>query len=626
MDTVTPPTGNPFFQAIGLSDNDAAVPPTSVIIGSGVGVGDPNIAGNDVGATNAERANFLFPFFDGVENKLVGNPVSQDGQTEYLFEGATRTTVPAFDADGNPLDPVNVFPNAEAIPGPDALPLEDFFGFHSAHQLEYVNRFGTVAPGASGAKVVTFIQGTNRFDIVAAPDGKRTFVLQQLTKADLAIVGPETEQALSDAVAGLPDDPPSLRTNIESVLGAKAGDLARAAVQASVDNAKGEVNALFSANASGTFSAEEIAEFKKVFTDQLDNIQTRANESSFFAQAEINTRIEDITRRAKRANAFFETVQNPPAGFLAANSLADLEGGLKNVNLPVGDDISQSGLRNGLDSLIAQETRIRDLDNQRLQLAQSGLLNAGRALDGPSLIAIFQLNYNLTREAEVNAETEELNQQNALLQVYARAQQLLNDALRTFNTGTEGSEEERTIFGETGNDTFLSDLTDEQRFLVAFIEEQLVEGSDVRHPIEELRGINRPTLDVLDDGEFSFRVGLSQNFSVEVKFNGEDATPEQIANFEAARDNPGSPAVAGGPLTVFGAEVLEEPGRLKRFSQNALNIFASQLADTVTTINQESQILTNEISNINRERNRNFDLANNALRRLNDTLTTIARS
>ncbi|MEL6683368.1 MAG: hypothetical protein AAFQ09_12110, partial [Pseudomonadota bacterium] len=112
----------------------------------------------------------------------------------------------------------------------------------------------------------------------------------------------------------------------------------------------------------------------------------------------------------------------------------------------------------------------------------------------------------------------------------------------------------------------------------------LVEASTVGHPIESLRGINRPTFDIIDPDD-------GQEIDVFLPEDAEDLELE-----------------------------------LSRRSQNSWNIFASQLADTVTQINQESQILTNEISSLNRERNRHFDLANNSLRRLNDALLTIARA
>ena len=66
--------------------------------------------------------------------------------------------------------------------------------------------------------------------------------------------------------------------------------------------------------------------------------------------------------------------------------------------------------------------------------------------------------------------------------------------------------------------------------------------------------------------------------------------------------------------------------RYQAFTQSAWNLFSTQLADSVTLINQQSQILTNDISSSNQEKNRHYDLANGSWRRLNDLLTTISRS
>ena len=53
--------------------------------------------------------------------------------------------------------------------------------------------------------------------------------------------------------------------------------------------------------------------------------------------------------------------------------------------------------------------------------------------------------------------------------------------------------------------------------------------------------------------------------------------------------------------------------------------FSTQLADTVTILNQQNQIKQNDIENAKKQENRHFDLANNALRKMNDMLLTIGR-
>lgn len=556
------PTGNIFLDTIDPDTDPNAVVPTSQINGSSTGTTVPDGVGNADVPTNAELADALFPFFDGVNETLASNPISQDGLTEYLFPGTSPTLTPDTDANGNPLTPEQLFANTQLLTADtSAIPVEDFYGFHSSHQLEYVLQFGDPVPGAPDARVVTFEQDGNRFDIVAVPGGTRVFTLQQLTTADLATFSAETQVALAAAVDDLDD---VLQAQIESVIGAAAGDTVEGALEVLIDDAIAEIEGYFTLDGALDFDDAEITEFRNVFLNQIENIETRAESSSFIDLTEIGTRVDEILRRAKRANEFFIVAQTPPE-----EAEGDRFGGTQfiNVNAPVNEDISQSGILDSFNVFIAQETRIRDLDNQRLQLASTGALS-GRALDGPTLIAILQLNYNLTREAEVNLETEELNQQNALLQVYAAVQQLVNDALRVFEPGDEGASQTLTITGENSDDIDYNSLTQTEQNLIAFVEDFLVSNSTVGHPIESLRNINRPTLDIIDNRE----------------------------------------------------------GTLNEFSQNSLNIFASQLADTVTQINQESQILTNEISSINRERNRNFDLANNALRRLNDTLLTIART
>lgn len=576
------PTGNVFLDAIEPITDPNVPLPTSQINGSAAGTNTSDADGNVSIPTNAERAEFLFPFFDGVEQKLPANAVSQDGLTEYIFDRGPEDTLPATperDEDGNVIPGSELFENVVTLTaGASDVPVQDFFGFHSAHQLEYVLQFGIELAGTNGARMATFEdENGNRFDVVAIPGERRVFTLQQLTKADLAIIATEVEEALAVAIGTLPEN---LRNQIESAVGASAGvqgevdaiiQAALTTINGNQETGDGGIPGLFATPLTSTDpdADDELlarqSEFREVFTKQIANIQTRAAQSSFLDVNEIRDRVNEIVRRAERADKFFTVAQIPP-------SLSDEVDGLSiNVNAPLGDDSSQSGIRQAFDNLIAQETRLRDLDNQRLQLAQTGQLNGGRALDGPNLIAIFQLNYNLTREAEVSAETEELNQQNALLQVYAAVQQLVNDALREFSTGEDGAEEERNIFGRldgNGNPQNIDQVSERERLLISFIDSGVRGRSTIGHPIEELRNINRPTLNTTEN----------------------------------------------------------DGGALRTFSQNELNIFASQLADTVTQINQESQILTNEISSLNRERNRHFDLANNSLRRLNDALLTIART
>ena len=172
-------------------------------------------------------------------------------------------------------------------------------------------------------------------------------------------------------------------------------------------------------------------------------------------------------------------------------------------------------------------------------------------------------------------------------------QDIINRVLQAFNTGEDAADEERDIagrlIGSEGrrfNSDDLGDVENQHELLVlaTVMFDDGFGGNSGGHPIENLRNILRPDNDLID-----FVPGVLTQ-----------GTPGRLVT---------TPIV----------------NSLNRFSQNAWNIYGTRLADAVTQINQQSQILTNEISSLNRERNRHFDLANNALRRLNDSLQTIAR-
>lgn len=53
--------------------------------------------------------------------------------------------------------------------------------------------------------------------------------------------------------------------------------------------------------------------------------------------------------------------------------------------------------------------------------------------------------------------------------------------------------------------------------------------------------------------------------------------------------------------------------------------WSTQLADTVTILNQKNQLKQNEIDNDSKQANRHFDLGTNALRKMNEMLMSIGR-
>lgn len=72
-------------------------------------------------------------------------------------------------------------------------------------------------------------------------------------------------------------------------------------------------------------------------------------------------------------------------------------------------------------------------------------------------------------------------------------------------------------------------------------------------------------------------------------------------------------------------EQAGNPYKYNLFFRDGWNAFSTQLGDVVTQLNQESQILMNTVNTQDKEKNRHFDLANNALSKLYDVLNNISR-
>ncbi len=546
---------NVFQQAFEINiPADAQPVPTGVIDGSSAGAPSPE---------NKRRANATFPFIDGDRVTLPANPRSADGTIEYVIGG----NAPA----------PNVATNAF---------VEDFLGWHSAHQLQYIHQHGTdIATG----RLVTFGSSINRLDVVISDSRQEVLTLQLLTKGEFGTLTRPDQLIIAKVLTSSTVPRPfstAERSSLTTIIGAEpasslepSGLTVRSSVNALIQSAVTNITKnQFPTNTPGLAAqfVELSSSARAAFADQLNNIKSRTDGQEFLSLPEIRAQITAITDRADRADAFFKVaIQSIPNGRPTASEQAGLTNSLDN-NVTIG-----RGLRNFID----QEIRIRDLDSQRLQMARrEGIFASARNMDLPTLIANLQLNYNLQKEAEVASETEEVQQQNALLRDYATMQAIVNDVLKTFGIGDDALDEKRNIQGRLW---IFDGPDDDRRVSLDDVESSLalpilmfdstLRGSG--HPIEILRNIERANHEITNEDFKSDR--------------GD-------GKFDVVRP-------------------------LMSYSQNAWNIFGTQLADAVTIINQQSQIQTNEISSLNRERNRHFDLANNALRRLNDSLQTIAR-
>ena len=227
-----------------------------------------------------------------------------------------------------------------------------------------------------------------------------------------------------------------------------------------------------------------------------------------------------------------------------------------------------SATAQGYTTFMAQEKTILDLANRVNQLAGTGTLTdpqSGRQqqLDVPNLVYLFQLYANLTGEAVLRADTEEVNQTNELLNEYAVMQKIINQTVAQIPPQNDSKDTPTTNLKGSNPD---GSFTTAEQAIVAMFNNQYITaggatGTPPSNPIELLNGITRP-LNNLSSGN--------------------------------------------------------------SLSAQAWSSIGTSLSDAVTQINQASQLKMNDINADTKQKDRHFDLANTALQKAADTVSKIA--
>ena len=242
---------------------------------------------------------------------------------------------------------------------------------------------------------------------------------------------------------------------------------------------------------------------------------------------------------------------------------------------------NNAGIANGYTTFLTQEKEILKLAQDAYALAQPNAVLAGtrQNLDVPNLIYLFMLYANLTGEAEIQADTEEVNQTNALLQLYSQMQNIINQTVGSYgsdNTQTRPLQGSSGIKDKNGN-TY---LTAQEIAVVKLFTSG--DPAPVPNPIEIMKGIGRTTSDT--------------------------------GGFITAPDND--------PGDNYTSQGSTENDQLSLHWSN----YGTSLSDTVNTLNQDSQIKMNDIDSETKQKDREFDLANNALSKMSDIVQQIANT
>lgn len=536
-----------------------------------------NLPGSGAGDAIGDTVAKFYPVMDG---KADG----PGGDREIYRLTAANPFPDATDPSGSKVDGLSL--------RPDNLRPEDFRSWHSAHQLQYLHQREPSSRAALiGKNTAAGIEGA--ITAVMSADGKEVFILEDLKKTDIARLSLADQQLIANHESfrvGHGDDKPAIAAilGLLPLQGEKIGD----ASASSVGDAKAALIALVNQASTGLGNLKDVRlsdgttrNDVSFFKDQLKNLETRINNSAVFSRSEIEKVISEVTTRHKRALAFNITT--------SASAYPTGSGSPTTQYQNVVSTDNNAGINRGYDTFLKNERRLLELDNSRLSVASTGV-TANRKLDVPNLVYFIQLQYNLTAETKVTIETEEISQQNALLQIYGQMQKIVNNVAKAF-TGDDDEKTDRNILGrdkDTAKDdkdddsdgidkddsvTRLSgSFTDQEIRVISMFEDLLSRtnassSNDIfKHPMETLRSIDRPTQDFFDQS--------------------------------------GTPA------------------KLNWYVKTTWDIFNTQLSDTVTLINQENQIKMNDINSMNKQKDRHFDLANGALSKMFDTIQSIARA
>jgi hypothetical protein len=520
--------------------------------------------GSSTGSPSAivtASAEALFPTLDGVTHTLP--------ESERPANFSKDVTAMTLDADKTAF-------------------LQDFATWDSSYQLEYIKLHGSpqdaaTNPSGGGRVLDVSVAGPPAVEftaVVSITDPTKFYIVQSLDKDAIA------KMSLVDQtkIAGL-----TAFTNIASSLGLSPAS--SATVQALyakdppnsttpktvsltdyIDDVETQITSQQCQNRSGTLDTAA----QTALLSQLDILKEQLANSGIVSPADIQQKVSDINDRFKRLFAFWDVAAPTPD----TQYMGKPDDSVTVYHNVVSLDGDLTGIQHGYQVFLAQEQRIADLANERMQLVRDNGIFLGKHLDVPMLVYKFQANYSDSLDAEVTADTEEVNQQNALLKTYAAIQDIINQTLSKFTKADDGS---KVLYGKEDSDvpdeddydpnkvdyTYLISSTD--LHTLSMFEDLL--GAGQKSPMETILGISRPLFDF-------FR----QN-------------PGEDSNYD-----------------------------LNSYSQPQWSTYGTRLSETVTLINQNSQIQMNDINSLSKEKDRHFDLANNALSKMADIIENIARA
>ena len=492
---------------------------------------------------------------------------SHGTEPDVLRDGAQQV-VPVYD--GTNYNKTSLPANQPATFGsaPGSLNPNDFASWNSAYQAEYVKAH---QPSPNGQ--VTIGSGSSVIHVVLASTNDRVYVMDNLQKTDFAKM-PVVDQMniaatsfFTTTLQGLLNVTLDSSTAISSINGyltalGLAPPASPPATQAQLDSYYNTLAVAPTAVGGNTPDATPVS----LASMSADDRKPFIDELKLLAKQIRGMSIFSLQDLATATKAITDRLALAArfSGFTqTAPATSVNRSGASGLVCVDGNATIVAGYKN----LIAQETQIRNVAVAADNLVQTAMVS-NKKLDAPTLIFYFQLDANLSQEASINASTEEVKQLNALLNLYSQMQGIINQTLEA-DYGTDAKTKHGLLgLGKDDSpDNWTSVPTSpapSDQAIIAIFEDVMGNGT---HPLETMYGIKKPKLDMVNNSNGNLNTNLKDTW----------------------------------------------------------NAFNSSLSDTVSQLNQQSQLKMNDINSATKQKDRHFDLANNSLSKMNDMIQTIAR-
>ncbi len=508
---------------------------------------------------------------------------------------------------------------------PGSLSPDEFLKWHSTYQVDYIRANGSAFSGETeknwlklgpvdGKTISVFIGVKSYTGTEGSLAGEKLYIVENLQKADIAPMSKATQMRLAQvpawftATSGQAAKLGYVPTSTNASLPSGAIDSTRSSLKAQIDSDyidKITATAAITDVANTTRPSEDV---KTLFKQQLENLKTRLDNCGVFdpqalvdAANEIKTRFDRLMAFAigKTAKAIARTDQvSISADSVGTVTVTGYPNKLLNENVASLDD--NATIIEGYNKFVDTEKRNLQVDNLKIYLGNIDGIRP-KAVDVSRIVFLLQMAYNLAKESQSDQGAEELRQQNRYLQDIAYMKQMIQTTRGLFGTA---SDERNGLLGLPDKNSTANDMTSLSSKDLLAVSMWTNGLTQYEHPIEKLRNLgSRPSLELL-------HTGISASyFGVDDQFDGSTNTYKN--KYYTIRKVSGSYYAYGGVISKLAG---------------TWDQYAQKISDRSTLVQQDAQIVQNKVSNLDKEKARHFELANNAVNKMFDMLQGILRA